>query len=959
MMFIVPCPSCGRCGCECGRLPYTVTATFSDLAQRNRTAECELSLSACFGSGAAGVVMQPGGCTNTPTCGCDGSDAGPITEVLLTDGGSCYAVFGREEPSLTATVAGGTGAELEVTLTESTDGCGLPVWEVTKVNVLEPGAGYSLTPITFKVVAPGVESEAAVAEVSELTPEEPLVFSLSAFGTGATFSVSVTQSGTSPDRWTISGVTVTAGGSGYFDGGPVTVEDAPPLVEEVAAVLLLRTARAAPTLDAFPLSGGSGAAFTISVVQSGSNPAVFSADSISVTSPGSGYVNGDTFQIFSVGGVTESPGFATATVDDGGGLVSLSITDGGAFYIDTGVAESVEVQSGGSYYDGDGVAAVAVSYGGKYYLENRDLPALVAEVTVTPCGGGSGASITATVDDDVNSDTFGQVTKLGIEDGGDGYLSWTWAAGCLDRLNGESLVLRANDPHELVTLEVQSCYGSGACLAVDTTLGVCGDPGSPSPLAAFPRAAPRLSLSASPGSGACLTPTFATKEDACGFDYWYITSVSVAGGTGYNDTTPVGVIVAAGVADDFADLTLNATKGVPTSVTVTDGGKFYQLCGYTGEPTPLPGVTLVSGGEGYAKRGRVEPTLALAAANGTGATLTPTLDKKADDCGLDYWYIEKVATTGGTGYADSNKVTVTVTKGVEEQSASLTLRASEGVPTEVTIERAGKYYLESNAVAAYTPTIKVAVVQLPPSVGTGAAVSVTVNTNPLDGGFGKITGVSLTNKGSDYLLFGGPKHCEYEGPCSTTLDFSGRSVVGLLTGVFEESDPQPDCGDISSETTIQRGLTAGTVNVEAGGVWGGCDDQDCGECPEQCKCGSVVTVTIEVCDETIEFSMPANGGTYGASISLEVPVADPPQGAGYIEISAASGCQSDGCGYEVGVLICYACRRALDTDPVVGRGEAFRGCVAADAEDGCPTPGAVSMVCIGGECEAIVTASVS
>lgn len=962
-MFIVPCPSCGRCGCECGRLPYTVTATFSDLPQRNRTAECELSLSACFGSGAAGVVMQPGGCTNTPTCGCDESDAGPITEVLLTSGGSCYAVLGREEPEVTATVGGGTGAELEVTLSEVADNCGLPVWEVTKVNVIEPGAGYFLSPVTFKAVAPGIESDAATATVSELTPEEPLVISLSASGgSGASFSVSVAQSGTSPGRWEISGVAVTSGGSGYFDGTSLTVNSGPPLVEEVAAVLVLRTAREAPALDAFPFSGGTGADFSISVVQSGSDPAIFSADSISVTSPGSGYVNGDTFQIFSVGGVTESSGFATATTDGSGGLVSLSITDGGAFYLDTGEAESVEVQSGGSYYNGDGIVAVAVSYGGRYYLENRDLPALVAEVAVTPCGGGWGASITATVDDDVDSDTFGQVTKLNIDSGGDGYLSWTWDAGCLDRLNGESLVLRAIDPHRIVTLEVESCYGSGACLEVDTTLGICGDEDSPSPLAAFPRSAPLLSLSASPGSGACLTPAFATKQDACGFDYWYIDSVTVAGGTGYNDSSAVSVTVLDGVQDEFPSLTLNATDGIPTSVTVTSGGKFYRLCDYTGEPTPLPGVTLVSGGSGYAKRGRVEPTLSLAAGTGSGATLTPTLSKKADDCGLDYWYIDSVATEGGTGYPDSSNIKVTVAAGVEQQPAALTLSASDGVPTDVTVRQPGKYYLESNALPAYTPDIKVAVVQLPPSAGSGAEVSVTVNTNPLDGDFGKITGISLDKRGADYLLLGGPRDCEYEGPCNTTLGFSGRSVVGLLTGVFEESPPQPDCSDISSETSIQRGLTSGTVSIEPGGVWTDCAPQDCGECPSQCECGSVVTITVEVCGETITFSMPANGGTYGASITLEVPVAVPPepqQGNGYIEISATSGCQSDGCGYEVGVLICYACRRPLETDPVVGVGEAFRGCVAADPEDGCPVSGPVSVTCLSEGCAATVTISVS
>lgn len=850
-MFIVPCPSCGRCGCECGRLPYTVTATFSDLAQRNRTAECELSLSSCFGSGATAVVMQPGGCTNTPTCSCDGSDAGPITEVLLTNGGSCYATFGREEPTVLAFASVGTGAELEVTLTEGTDDCGLPAWSVSSVSVIEPGSGYVLGLITLTVVAPGIESQEGFAEITALTPQEPTGFVLSSqsqVGSGAVFVVTVTQSGSSPDRWAISAVAVTSGGSGYIDGNFLVVDAVHPLIEEVAAVLLLRTVREPPELDAFPFSGGSGAAFLISVIQSGSSPDIFSADTITVTSPGSGYVNGDTFQIFPTSGVTDSPGFATATVDGGGGLLALTVTDGGEFYIDTGVVESVEVQSGGAYYNGDGIDEVTVTFPGEYYLPNRDLPALSAVVTIfdgTCFRSGSAAEITATVDDDVDSDTFGQVISLNIVNGGSGYLSWTYLPGCLDRLNGESLVLRASDPHKLITLEVQSCYGSGACLEVET---------------------------------------------------------------------------------------------------------FLPPCEYDGAPTELPGVILTSGGEGYAKLGRVEPTLSLAAENGVGATLTPTLDKKADDCGLDYWYIDTVATKGGTGYLASNIVKVSVTKGIEEEPAALTLTASEGVPTGVTIERAGKYYLESNEIAAYTPSIKVAVVQLPPSIGKNAAVSVTVNTDPLAGDFGKITGVSLTNKGSDYLLLGGPKYCEYEGPCKTTLSFSGSTVIGLLAGTFNKSDPQPDCDDISSETTIQRGLTAGTVNVEAGGLWSLCAEQDCGECPDECP--EEVTVTVSVCGETITLTMPIPGSASFQSVL-------PGENEGFILIDADNGCDTTGCGWAVTVNMCSQC---ADEPPRNG-GEVHRGCVAEDAE-GCPVLGAVTMVCLNElldpplECFATVTVSI-
>lgn len=956
MMFIVPCPSCGRCGCECGRLPYTVTATLSDLAQRNRTAECSLTLTSCFGSGAKAVVTQPGGCTNTPTCGCIGSDAGPITEVLITDGGSCYAVLGREEPVVTATAISdsGAGAEFLVTLDEGQDQCGLPVWSVTKVEVLEKGIGYEGVPsIVFSAVDGSREVESALGYVSQMEAVGPPSLTvLSAVGSGAKFVANITQSGFTPDRWSISSVAVTAGGEGYFDGALLSVDDYEGLFVVDPAQLVLRTARAAPTLQAFPMSGGLGASIAITTAQTGSDPDLWSAAAISISDPGSGYVNGDLWTIYATDGIAVADGTAVATVNEEGGLLSLLIADGGQFYVDTGVAESVDVADGGSYYEGGGgIEEITITLGGEYYRENPSLPALTADVTVTPCGGGAGATITAAVDDDVDSETFGQVIALDITSGGDGYLSWTWDGGCLDRLNEESIVLRAQNPHVLVTLEVQSCYGTGACIDVKTTVGTCGEAGSPLPLPAFPRAAPRLSLSATPGIGACITPKFEFKSDACGFPYWYIESVSAFGGTNYNDVSQVQVDILAGVQEEAANLTLYATNGVATSVTVADGGKFYQQCDYTGGVTALPGVTLTSGGEGYAKRGRVEPTLALKVPDsaGFGVTLTHTLGKNVDDCGLDYWYISEVSTAGGSGYEDSSNVNVVVVAGVSEEPAIITLISSDGVPSSVSVARGGKYYLESNAVAAYTPDIKVAVVQLAPSAGAGAVVSVTVETDPTSFNFGKITDATLTTGGGGYLLFGGPKDCKYEGACNASLDFSGRSVVGLLTGVFHESQPQPDCSDLSSETTIERGLVAGTVNVTPGGVFSSCAQTDCGECASQCACGRIVTVTIDLCGETIEFSMPVEGGYYIDQITLEVPPAIPPEqqeGAGYIEISASSGCQTDGCGYQVAVLICYACRRESEDDPVNPFGEAFRGCVAADEVDGCPVDGAVEMTCL-------------
>jgi len=81
----------------------------------------------------------------------------------------------------------------------------------------------------------------------------------------------------------------------------------------------------------------------------------------------------------------------------------------------------------------DVIEEVTVCTGGKYYREDAAEPAIVSPVTVTvtvfaPCQG-AGAEIEATVDDDPNSGTFGQITALTIDDGGAGYFQPPLACG--------------------------------------------------------------------------------------------------------------------------------------------------------------------------------------------------------------------------------------------------------------------------------------------------------------------------------------------------------------------------------------------------------------------------------------------------------------------------------------------------------------------------------------------------
>ena len=138
---------CGQCGCKVEeRLPYTMTVEFSGLKNKTHGNYCDLVITSEVGGGAAGVATSPGGCDGDtdPLCCeyhqrsdgqcasspyCDKSNRGPLTGVLLTDGGCGYFVF-RTEPTLT--VEGGSGTKADFAVTLKKDKCS---WSVDAVTV--------------------------------------------------------------------------------------------------------------------------------------------------------------------------------------------------------------------------------------------------------------------------------------------------------------------------------------------------------------------------------------------------------------------------------------------------------------------------------------------------------------------------------------------------------------------------------------------------------------------------------------------------------------------------------------------------------------------------------------------------------------------------------------------------------------------------------------------------------
>ena len=352
----------GGGGCDCSSAGFA-PAIPSD-AERGLVWR---EFSACIGSGAEGTVDAP---QAAGPCDYEGI-SGAITGETLTDGGSGYAVLGRVEPTVTASVTGGSGATLSVTLTEGADFLGdtlcleVPIWSVASVSVTSGGSGYSdKQAVTFSAAAGDTVAEhaKAYAYVAIEAPRSAVVTVHTSGGSGAVLV---------PTFAVVSGFSINRGGAAN-----------PPFCN-------------VPNRTAYEVTG------------------------ITITNGGSGYAVDDfvgiSFANSSDGSVYEQLNAEVTAVTGGGEISAIALTYGGGYgggFTDT--LESVVVEG-------------CISGGvGKYYREDPDEPPYVAAVTVTiqqeAPSTGSGAVITATVEDDTASADFGKVVSLTLQDGGTGYI---------------------------------------------------------------------------------------------------------------------------------------------------------------------------------------------------------------------------------------------------------------------------------------------------------------------------------------------------------------------------------------------------------------------------------------------------------------------------------------------------------------------------------------------------------
>ena len=380
-------------------------------------------------------------------------------------------VLQRKEPEITASVAGGSGAELTVTLTQETDYENADIWRVSGVKVDNGGDGYTNgASVDFSIAKNDVEIFKAEATIRNQTVEPTLTLD-----GNATATITLASNGGTPETWRIDEIEVTDGGTGYQDGESLQALLSEGDQDTSPASLTARTVLVEPTVAVSVIyTSGIGAQLTATLVPQTDyyGRTTWTVSEIDVVEGGAGYSEWDYVIITPTDGQGDGFFYGALTVDNDGAITGVTVYYGGSYYKDTGVLSSVIVNSGGNYWRPTGViAAVEVTGGGWYYKTNgaiesasvgyygsgqyfrvnptgqvsADTPAVLFRSYI-----GTGATATATVDTDLSSDTFGQVTGINVTSGGQDYLEggvgWVLSIGIAGFFHRESLLGVEKEP---------------------------------------------------------------------------------------------------------------------------------------------------------------------------------------------------------------------------------------------------------------------------------------------------------------------------------------------------------------------------------------------------------------------------------------------------------------------------------------------------------------------------------
>lgn len=292
----------------------------------------------------------------------------------------------------------------------------------------------------------------------------------------------------------------------------------------------------------------------------------------------------------------------------------------------------------------------------------------------------------------------------------------------------------------LCTLAFSSCFGFGASGRVSAPGGDPGVDDGPissvtltqkgSGYAKLGRAQPTVTASAPGGSDAVLGVTLAQQQDACGVDYWEVSSVSVTnGGTGYRDGKSLTFSVANGdTVNSNASAKIETGRTSPSLTAASSGSATFNI-EYSKSSPPdtwsITDINVVNGGTNsvdgeylkftlgdadvqispaYAKayNQRAEPLLpvGISTTSGINAQLSALLTKTSYGSG-DAWTISTISIdSGGIGYQlfDSLFVDTNNVVAIDFFYAYVSDIDEDGAITAITIDSEGLYYADSGIV---------------------------------------------------------------------------------------------------------------------------------------------------------------------------------------------------------------------------------------------------------------------
>lgn len=159
-------------------------------------------------------------------------------------------------------------------------------------------------------------------------------------------------------------------------------------------------------------------------------------------------------------------------------------------------------------------------------------------------------------------------------------------------------------------------------------------------------------------------------------------------------------------------------------------------------------IEMLTYGEGYAKLGRLEPTVGVSAAS-TNVTISISLNEYTQNCGEQYWSIGGATASGNTTYWTPQTLSIHPGAGVTEETPAVLLLSTAGV----SITSGGVYFEESTEASPYTSTPTVTVSQKSPSSGGGAVLTPVIETDPTSTAFGQCTSITISSGGTGYMAW--------------------------------------------------------------------------------------------------------------------------------------------------------------------------------------------------------------